>query len=68
MGCTFLVYRPEHFTLQVTFTRSFTHQWHSLHEQFRVKFLAQGHVDMWTGVAGIQTADLPIIGRAALTS
>lgn len=58
--------QSEHFTRQVTFTHSFTH--HSLQEQFSIKFLAQGHTDMWTGVAGIQTADLPISGGAALTS
>jgi len=34
--------------------------------QCGVQCLAQGHFDMWTGGAGIQTADLSIIGRPAL--
>ena len=32
-------------------------------KQFGVKYLVQEHIDMWTGGAGNQKANLPIIGR-----
>ena len=47
-------------------SHTFIHWWHSHQEQFGVKYLAQGHIGMWTGGAGNRTVDLPISGWPAL--
>lgn len=60
---TALIQCIKSFTLHFTFTHSHAHPYTGAHQRhFEIKYLAQRHIDMWTGRAANQTAELLISG------